>query len=160
MQGLTFGSCFWLHLPYLRFVFLNCIDTNKCWTRWLPLIFGSAKCTLESDRTLIHDQVLDLFDEALEPPICVDFTGGSDQHTTHEAGEFPLLSPEEIRSIRHLTSYPTADEVIDHFNAHVRGPLRDSLVQSIGKEEYLFIQTLFGCHPSTAHGWLTGGTWM
>lgn len=23
-----------------------------------------------------------------------------------------------------------------------------------------FIQTLFGCHPSTAHGWLTGGTWM
>lgn len=97
----------------------------------------SAKCTLESDRTLIHDQVLDLFDEALEPPICVDFTGGSDQHTTHQADEFPLLSPEEIRSIRHLTSYPTADEVIDHFNAHVRGPLRDSLVQSIGKEEYL-----------------------
>ena len=29
---------------------------------------GNAKCTLETDRRVIEEQVLSLFDEALEPP--------------------------------------------------------------------------------------------
>ena len=46
-------------------------------------------------------------------------------------------APETIREIRKITSYPTNDQIIDQFNAYVRGPLRDSVVQSMGREDYI-----------------------
>ena len=33
----------------------------------------NAKCTLESDRRVFEEQVLSLWDEALEPPVSVAF---------------------------------------------------------------------------------------
>lgn len=47
------------------------------------------------------------------------------------------MSMEQIREIRHITSYPTKSEVIDQFNAYVRGPLRDSVVNAMGEENYM-----------------------
>ena len=52
-------------------------------------------------------------------------------------GGVPLVSMEQIREIRHITSYPTKNEVIDQFNAYVRGPLRDSVVNAMGEENYM-----------------------
>ena len=39
---------------------------------------GNAKCTLETDRGVIEEQVLNLFDEALEPPVSVAFGSEDD----------------------------------------------------------------------------------
>eukprot|EP00435_Cladocopium_sp_Y103_P039428 s376_g10.t1 len=98
---------------------------------------GNAKCTLETDRRVIEEQVLNLFDEALEPPIRVAF--GTDDEEDMGGSETLLApeAPETIRDIRHITSYPTSDQIIDQFNAYVRGPLRDSVIQSLGKEDYI-----------------------
>lgn len=51
--------------------------------------------------------------------------------------DIPLVSPADIQEIRHITSYPTKDEIMDVFNAYVRGPLRDTVLKSTGKEEYV-----------------------
>ena len=96
---------------------------------------GNAKCTLETDRRVIEEQVLSLFDEALEPPVSIAFGTEDDM-----GGSETLLAPETIRDIseiRHITSYPTNDQIIDQFNAYVRGPLRDSVIQSMGREDYV-----------------------
>lgn len=94
----------------------------------------NAECSMESDREIIQEQVLDLFDEALEPPLHVAF-GAED-----DLADAPLMSPvspETIRGIRHITSYPHPEEVIDQFNAYVRGPLRESVEASVGNEEHI-----------------------
>ena len=99
---------------------------------------GNAKCTLETDRRVIEEQVLSLFDEALEPPVSIAF--GTEEAEDDMGGSETLLAPdtpETIREIRHITSYPTNDQIIDQFNAYVRGPLRDSVIRSMGKEDYL-----------------------
>ena len=102
---------------------------------------ANAKCTLETDRRVIEEQVLSLFDEALEPPIRVAF--GTEEAEDDMGSSETLLPPETletsdtIREVRHITSYPTHDQIIDQFNAYVRGPLRDSVIQSLGKEDYI-----------------------
>ena len=50
-----------------------------------------------------------------------------------DADEEPLL-PETIDDFRHITSYPSKDEVIEQFNVYVRGPLRDNVLNSVGHE--------------------------
>lgn len=74
----------------------------------------SAECTVESDRAVIQEQMMNLFDVALEPPVQVPFG------TVADAPDAPLMSPE-----------------LDQFNAYVRGPLRESVEASIGKEDYI-----------------------
>eukprot|EP00438_Fugacium_kawagutii_P011084 Skav208620 [mRNA] locus=scaffold248:575615:580561:- [translate_table: standard] len=91
----------------------------------------NAKCTLETDRLLIEEQVVSLFDEALEPPLSVAFGTEADE------GSENLLSPRTLRDIRPVTSYPTNDQIIDQFNAYVRGPLRDSVLESTGQENHI-----------------------
>lgn len=98
--------------------------------------FRNAKCTLETDRLAIEEQVLSLFDEALEPAISVAFDAEMDT----EAEAVTALLPETLREIRHITSYPTNDQIIDQFNAYVRGPLRDNVVKRLGKEDYVSLQ--------------------
>lgn len=45
------------------------------------------------------------------------------------------LPPKQmLREIRHITSYPTNGQIIDQFNAYVRGPLRDNVVKCLGKD--------------------------
>lgn len=94
----------------------------------------NAKCTLETDRLAIEEQVLSLFDEALQPAISVAFDVVDTETEAEPAA--PLL-PETLREIRHITSYPTNDQIIDQFNAYVRGPLRDNVVKRLGKEDYV-----------------------
>jgi len=91
----------------------------------------STECTVESDRIVIQEQIVNLFDEALEPPVQVPFG------TVPDMPDAPLVSLEVLWDIRDITSYPTRDEILDHFNAYVRGPLRESVEASIGKEDYL-----------------------
>eukprot|EP00438_Fugacium_kawagutii_P007731 Skav217319 [mRNA] locus=scaffold3163:325845:327515:+ [translate_table: standard] len=99
--------------------------------------FRSAQCAVESDRGIIEEQVVDLFDEAFEAPLSVAFGVDSPEAT-------PLVqcpSRHDLRQIRHITSYPTHDEVIDQLNAYVRGPLLKSVEESIGEEEYISLKS-------------------
>eukprot|EP00435_Cladocopium_sp_Y103_P045584 s1134_g13.t1 len=75
--------------------------------------FRSAQCTLDSDRRVIRQQVLRLF----------------------ESERRPIAE----QTLQMLNVSPPADihnenEIIDRFNAYVRGPLRDSLMCSMGRE--------------------------
>ena len=106
----------------------------------------NAKCSVESDRKVIEEQVLQLFDEALEPPMRMAFIAGEapmaqldrlDGEVSEDAPLVSHVSRETIEEIRHITSYPTKDEVINQFNTYVRGPLRDSVMNSMGKEDYI-----------------------
>jgi len=51
-----------------------------------------------------------------------------------DADEEPLLPDTSIDDFRHITSYPSKDEVIEQFNEYVRGPLRDNVLNSVGQE--------------------------
>lgn len=90
----------------------------------------NAKCTLETDRRVIEEQVLSLWDEALEPTVSVAF-GAEDVCRDQE----DFLLPKLPSDVRHITGYPDDDQIINQFNAYVRGPLRDSVVESMGKED-------------------------
>ena len=103
---------------------------------------------LETDRRVITDQVLQLFDEALEPAMSVAFDGADDV-TADTLDTLDTSSPlmvETLQEIRHITSYPTKEEIIDQFNAYVRGPLCDSVVKLMGKGGLHVIQVVYGGH--------------
>ena len=148
-SGLSLFSSFWnaYVLPYVLELFaasipLTCCCLHKLKRHKLMLDqmihfdLKSAKCTLETDRIVLQQQVLNLFDEALEAPLSVHFSRESTPILSTDDAEEPLISPEDIRSIRHITSYPSKDEVIGEFNEYVRGTLRDSILDSMGKEEF------------------------
>ena len=148
-SGLSLFSSFWnaYVLPYVLELFaasipLTCCCLHKLKRHKLMLDqmmhfdLKSAKCTLETDRIVLQQQVLNLFDEALQPPLSVEFSRESTPIVSTDDAEEPLISPEDIRSIRPITSYPSKDEVIGEFNEYVRRTLRDSILDSMGKEEF------------------------
>ncbi|CAK9111307.1 unnamed protein product [Durusdinium trenchii] len=106
-----------------------------------------AECALESDRFVIQEHVLSLFDEALEPPVSVAFGAEPDE------SEETLISPETFVAIRHVTSYPNEHEVLDQFNAYIHGPLRKSVVDLLGQEVHVSVKL---CLISIWPGWLYG----
>lgn len=53
--------------------------------------FRNAKCTLETDRLAIEEQVLSLFDEALEPAISVAFDAEMDTEAEAVTALLPVL---------------------------------------------------------------------
>ena len=96
-----------------------------------------ATCTLETDRIVIKQLVLALFDEAVQPPLWFSFDDPSTlsaQETDLDASH-PLVSADIVDVFRHITSYPSAEEIINEFNSYVRGPLRDRVIKSLGTEE-------------------------
>ena len=102
----------------------------------------NAKCALETDRIVIEEQVFRLFDEALEPAVSVDL----DDLGTAIPGpgpletQMPLISPDTLHDIRHITSYPTKDEVMDQFNLYVRGPLRNAALSWTGQPGHISLK--------------------
>ena len=116
--------CFWLCTQKLQ-------KHEKMLNQMKHFDVRSAECTVESDRIVIQEQIVNLFDEALEPPVQVPFG------TVADAPDAPLMSPDVLQDIRDITSYPSRDEILDQFNAYVRGPLRGSVEASVGKEEYV-----------------------
>ena len=103
----------------------------------------NAKCALETDRIVIEEQVFRLFDEALEPAVSVDLDdlGTADRECgPRETPFLPLISPDTLHDIRHITSYPTKDEVMDQFNIYVRGPLRNAALSWTGQPGYISLK--------------------
>ena len=96
-----------------------------------------ATCTLETDRIVIKQLVLGLFDEAVQPPLWFSFDDPSTltaEETDLDASH-PLVSADIVDVFRHITSYPSAEEIINEFNSYVRGPLRDRVIASLGTED-------------------------
>eukprot|EP00913_Durusdinium_trenchii_P032206 g30157.t1 len=110
---------------------------------------------------MIRRQVVELFDEALEYPLSVSFEAEESSVSDTEANSdvAALISPEDLHSFRHVTSYPTEEQIIDEFNAYVRGPLRESVVRSLGREDQIPLKLcMFAFWPSSAGGaaWALG----
>ena len=136
------GNLFFYPLAAIPLSFICCakIDGHKnMLDQMASFDMRDATCTLETDRIVIKQLVLGLFDEAIQLPLWFSF----DDPSTLSAGvaDFdaamdPLVSP-DIDVFRHVTSYPTAEEIINEFNAYVRGPLRDRVVMSLGTEEQM-----------------------
>ena len=107
-----------------------------------------AKCTLETDRILIMEQILGLF----EPAVSVSFetkdsTGSAEQQSTQTREDHALISPRDIEEIQG-TSYPTKEEIMDLFNAYVRGPLRETAMRSTGRGDHVpFTLCIGACLP-------------
>ena len=109
-------------------------------TRMASFDIRNAKCALETDRIVIEEQVFRLFDEALEPAMSVDLDdlGTADPGCgPRETPFLPLISPDTLHDIRHITSYPTKDEVMDQFNIYVRGTLRNAALSWTGQPGYI-----------------------
>ena len=107
----------------------------------------NAKCALETDRIVTEEQVFRLFDEAAEPAVSValDDLGANPEPVFLETA-LPLISP-DFHEVRHITSYPTKNEVMDQFNTYVRGTLRDPVLSSTGLPRYVFDNHLSRCPP-------------
>ena len=71
-----------------------------------------------------------LFDEAYEAPVRVAFGADSED----EASEAALLAREVLEPVRGITSYPGRAEIFEQFNAFVKGPLKESVEERLGKE--------------------------
>ena len=107
-----------------------------------------AKCTLETDRILIMEQILGLFEPALSVSFeTKDSTGRAEQQSTQTREDHALISPRDIEEIQG-TSYPTKEEIMDLFNAYVRGPLRETAMRSTGRGDHVpFTLCIGACLP-------------
>eukprot|EP00438_Fugacium_kawagutii_P022935 Skav226772 [mRNA] locus=scaffold8:225184:226572:- [translate_table: standard] len=95
----------------------------------------NAKCSLETDRVVLTEQVVSLF-EAFEPPIHV----AADEESIASTSDAPLMWSRSLTEgqdhVRHVSS-TTKDEIVDRFNTYVRGTLRDTIVASLGEEHHV-----------------------
>ena len=46
----------------------------------------------------------------------------------------PPMSPRTLDTFRHITSYPSRNEVVEQFNRYVKGFLRDRALSLVGRE--------------------------
>ena len=135
-----FGDCLFYPLASipLACICLGKIDSHKrMLDQMASFDLRDATCTLETDRIVIKQLVLGLFDEAVQPPLWFSFDDPSTlsaQETDLDASH-PLVSADIVDVFRHITSYPSAEEIINEFNSYVRGPLRDRVIASLGTEE-------------------------
>lgn len=126
-----FWVCAVMALPTTFFCFQKLDGHKLMLDQMASFDLRNAQCTLETDRVVLQRQVVDLFDEALEPPLFVSF---GVQDPMPNADSLAMQMEVVDHAVRHVTSYPTPDEVIDQFNAYVRGPLRDRAVSLMGHE--------------------------
>ena len=153
MYAVPLPAFFVIALPFSYFCFHKLDEHKSMLEQMAHFDVRNAKCTLETDRRVIEEQVLDLFDEALEPSLRVAFDG-TDSTPSLDADEEPLL-PETVDDFRHITSYPSKDEVIEQFNEYVRGPLRDNVLNSVGQESGIsFKLCLVAILPLEWIGWV------
>ena len=85
---------------------------------------------METDRAFIERHVSSLFDEAYEAPVRVAFGAGDED----EVLQTELLTREVLEPIRGITSYPGRAEILEQFNVFVKGPLKESVVERLGRE--------------------------
>eukprot|EP00434_Breviolum_minutum_P001337 symbB.v1.2.001175.t1/scaffold60.1/size581591/15 len=80
----------------------------------------NVHCSVESDRAIIETQILNLFDEALQPPLSVSLDQAEYESChalkdLHESDLDPLMDPDTMSTWHHVTSYPSPDEVIEEY---------------------------------------------
>ena len=127
-----------LALIPLSCICLGKIDSHKrMLDQMASFDLRDATCTLETDRIVIKQLVLGLFDEAVLPPLWFSFDDPSTltAEETDPDASHPLVSADIVDVFRHITSYPSVEEIINEFNSYVRGPLRDRVIVSLGTEE-------------------------
>ncbi|CAE7741710.1 unnamed protein product [Symbiodinium sp. CCMP2592] len=94
----------------------------------------AAQCTIEADRVLVQRQVQALFrwrsEEDSEP--VVQTTSSSRNAGTSTASR---ADPQTVWIRRDIVTWTQSDqEALDGFNSYIRGPLRCSVMESVGSE--------------------------
>ncbi|CAK9011686.1 unnamed protein product [Durusdinium trenchii] len=159
IRSYFYGASFAIPITY--FCMLKIESHKTMLDQMASFDLRKATCSLETDRLMIRRQVVELFDEALEYPLSVSFEAeeSSVSDTEVNSDVAALISPEDLHSFRHVTSYPTEEQIIDEFNAYVRGPLRESVVRSLGREDQIPLKLcVCAFWPSSAGGlaWALG----
>ena len=141
--GSRFSLLFWFYfgapwtfifyaLPFQYFCSLKIRLHKKMLDQMSSFDVREARCALETDRVLIRRQICSFFDEASRPP-SLDSLPAEVLPTDLEVFA-PLSYAEHIEEVRGITSYPNEDQIIDEFNAYIRGPLTQNVVCSLGQE--------------------------
>ena len=106
--------------------------------------FKEARCTLETDRVLIRQQICSFFDEVSQLPLSISLDSLPaevlpvvETNPTDSEASALLSTAEHIEEVRGITSYPGEDQLVDEFNAYVRGPLKQNVVCSLGHEAHI-----------------------
>ena len=106
--------------------------------------FGEARCALETDRVLIRRQVCAFFDEASQLPLSISLDSLPaevlpvlETNPTDLEASALLSTAEHIEEVRGITSYAGKDQIVDEFNAYVRGPLKQNVVCSLGHDAHI-----------------------
>lgn len=157
---LDWFQCFIVAIPLAYFCLEKLTRHKLMLDQMAAFELRCASCSLNSDREVIEQQIIDLFDEAFEPPVSVFFETIHEDGGSNHAGEnketlapeeetlYPLVSRETMQVIRHVTSYPTPDEVMEQFNGYIRGSLREKVLGLLGREVDVSLKLcLVSCMP-------------
>ena len=128
-------------LPFQYFCSLKIRLHTEMLDQMFSFDFGQARCALETDRVLIRRQVCAFFDEASQLPLSISLDSLPaevlpvlETNPTDLEASALLSTAEHIDKVRGITSYAGKDQIIDEFNAYVRGPLKQNVVCSLGHE--------------------------
>ena len=131
-------------LPFQYFCSLKIRLHKKMLDQMSSFDFGEAQCALETDRVLIRRQICSFFDEASQPPLAISLDSLPaevlpviETNPTDLELSALLSTAEHIEEVRGITSYPGQDQIVDEFNAYVRGPLKQAVVRSLGHETHI-----------------------
>ena len=106
---------------------------TRCWPGWPAFDHRDAKCKVESDRAIIMSHIANLAEGYWDPLVSVEFGG------YESPAENAPIGDQQTRGLRILrftqaASHATEEVMLDEFNAHIRGPMRDKLEYAVGGE--------------------------
>ena len=134
-------------LPYQYVCSLKIRLHKKMLDQMSSFDFGEARCALETDRVLIRRQVCSFFDEASQLPLAISLDSLPaevlpvlETNPTDLEASALLSTAEHIEEVRGITSYPGKDQIVDEFNAYVRGPLKQKVFCSLGHEAQISLK--------------------
>ena len=134
-------------LPFQYFCSLKIRLHKKMLDQMSSFDLGEARCALETDRVLIRRQVCAFFDEASQLPLSISLDSLPaevlpvvETNPTDLEASALLSTAEHIEEVRGITSYPTEDQIVDEFNAYVRGPLKQKVECSLGHEAHVSLK--------------------
>ncbi|CAE7227658.1 unnamed protein product [Symbiodinium sp. CCMP2456] len=119
------------------FTFQQKLDGHKLMLEHLKSYdIRTAKCSVESDRPVIEGLVAELFDGLDDPVVSVPFE--TDTSVAEAGHDLPVaslsLSPEDRLAIRSVTGYLNHEDCLATFNDYMRGIVRESVLEDLGRE--------------------------
>ena len=136
-QEYTQASLVFYVLPAVASVvtFQQKLDGHKLMLEHLKAFdICAAKCAVESDRPVIEGLVAELFDGLDDPVVSVPVETDTVTESDSNLPAASWLSPEDRLAIRSVTGYLSHEDSLERFNDYVRGSVRESVLEDLGRE--------------------------